>query len=91
MAVIPYAFNTALFHFHQSLEVFNQKDYPAQYVVICIFMAQLFRERTGIMIEGRSYLVKSGQVCMLGGTLVFDLVVDSICIYLPCRLQDVTI
>lgn len=42
--------------------MFTQKDYPAQYVVICIFMAQLFRERAGIMAEGRSYLVKSGQV-----------------------------
>lgn len=31
------------------------------YSVICIFMAQLFRERTGIMLDGRSYLTKTGQ------------------------------
>eukprot|EP01035_Chromulina_nebulosa_P023525 gene23525-30496_t len=50
-----------LFHFHESLQVFTQKDYPAQFVLICVFMAQLFRERTDIMMDGRSYLVKNGQ------------------------------
>ena len=62
-----------LFHFHESLQVFSQREYPAQFVLICIFMAQLFRERTYIMMDGRSYIVKNGLVCYSIITLAFNI------------------
>ena len=63
----------ALFHFHESLQVFSQREYPAQFVLICIFMAQLFRERTYIMMDGRSYIVKNGLVCYSIIILAFNI------------------
>lgn len=63
----------ALFHFHESLHVFSQREYPAQFVLICIFMAQLFRERTYIMMDGRSYIVKNGLVCYSIIILAFNI------------------
>ena len=62
-----------LFHFHESLHVFSQREYPAQFVLICIFMAQLFRERTYIMMDGRSYIVKNGLVCYSIIILAFNI------------------
>jgi hypothetical protein len=47
----------ALYHFNQSLPVFNHSDYPTMFGLISIYMARLFRERANL-ISNRSFLAE---------------------------------